>query len=660
MADQDTVRVQMPDGKQWDIPRANLSKAKARGATEVEGTLTKIGRGATLGAFSGAGIPETMHPIESMVSGVGEQAKTVFRPWWHPTRETMKESVLANPVAAVPLALAKGGAEVTEDINPVVDNLFRWLVNVTGGQHGAGGRKLGYVPVEVEKASHDIAQLVTQVALLKGGKEAAETPLSEGTVARGAERGRQVLQQAIVSKAEVENARLAHEAEIKSINDAYEKKVQETGQKTAADEAARRAKIEQAKDKYAAQLAEHTDKVRQASQKQVAGEAKKKTFTQPRSGPVYQRLASMADRVATEYLPKLDKAVRAAYNARWGAWRQAMGDAQGDFTPVMQAVEDAEDTILKGSRENIGIFRSILSEGEDPLLADATVFRNPGAGIDVKAIRGMSEKTRSAISRYLEDLGGRPEAGRMPLEETSLPIDEIRGYVTELQQKMFTGKFVGDIWRALDHVRRVAEEEVQKVAKDRGQLDVYKRLKADWSQYMQDFYDADGALTKLKNSGTSDGRLNLLSGSEGQNIVSALGRYSRLLTKDASGLTAIDLTGKVRSIMHQLREASAAARIPEAPERPQFPPRKPPRAMPERPETQPFSPEGIRRERIQKTAENLSRITGWDVASVGYALRELFTGQTPWALGYPVGKRVLSRLLSNPRVVEYLVREATD
>src|ERR1700736_4231299 len=80
MPDQDTVRVKMLDGKQWDIPRTSLLKAKARGAVEVspEGLGTKVGvqefkeemRG-SLGFTPEGGV---MEDIKTIGSGLKEEA----------------------------------------------------------------------------------------------------------------------------------------------------------------------------------------------------------------------------------------------------------------------------------------------------------------------------------------------------------------------------------------------------------------------------------------------------------------------------------------------------------------------------------------------------------------------------------------------------------
>ena len=522
------------------------------------------------------------------------------------------------------------------------------------------------------------------------------------------------LQEAVVGKAEVEEARLAHEAkaadklrehaekvdairkenegklqlarseheaELSKIDEEYNEKVQKVGRKTAEDEAAYQLKKEHAKDAYAKKLAEHQQKLHEASAKLSASEVAEKTLRTgaPRGGPVYQRLAGMADKIANN-IPVLERAVRQVYGARWNAWRQAIGPIEGDFTPVMEAVEHAEDSILKGSPENIAIFRNILKEGEDPILADASVFKGKGAGIDVKDIIGsrfMSEATRNRVLRSLEESGVDTETGRPPLEQTDLPLEDMRGYIEELQQKLYSGKMPsGDIYRALKYVKEAAETAVEETikAKDPKQLPVYMRLKADWSQMLEDFRDQTGALYKLSKSINPDTRLNFLKSAEGARVIDALQRYQRFLSKGSvTGSDLIDLSGWVRSLISELRKAESA-KIPKAPERPTLPARpsprempKPPKGpesvtlglkeMPKRPETEPFSSAKYRREHIQKVAENLSHITGWDVASIGYAIRELFSGETPWALGYPVGKRVLSKLLTMPGVVEYLSKE---
>lgn len=689
---QDQVQVKMPDGRMWNIPRTNLLKAKARGAVEVspEGAMTKIGRGAALGVASGLGIPETQHPVKDLFGNLAAQGKEQEE----------------NPVSSIGKVLL-GPA-------PMLYGLGKNL-------YGAG--KEGYKGIsgnDPEEAAHGISSLLTQLLTLKGGKEAATTPIGESEILGAGKAGGEVvqrgLQRAVVSDSEIVKAHAEHTAKMadvqiknfQALNDAtaefdrdmkeaekeHQKAVNETEGTNLQKEAAHKLKVEQIKEKHAAQLAKDNEAYKQKvsqlrreyedkisafnkpgesaeSGMGTAAETKRKSLTtQPRSGPVYQRIAGMADKIA-ETVPALSKKVRSAYDARWNAWREAMGDAEGNFTPVQQAVQEAEDSILKGSPENIQIFRNILKEGEDPILANASVFRS-GAGIDVKDIIGsrfMSEATRNRVMRSLEDAGVSSETGRMPLAETTLPVDEIRGYLTELQQKMHGGKFTGDVYRALKHVQEAANKEIERVAGEKGQLGSYRKLKSDWSQFLGDFYDSDGALKKLQNAVNSDARLNLLSGSEGSRIIDAMGRY-------ASFGPDIDSVGRLRSLMKQLRELPSRAREVTAPELPGKPAAPPEPALPEPPTpkappefkppkkrevreepVEPFSEEKFRRQKISSIAEGLHRITGWELASIGYALREILYGEVPWGMTYPVVKRTAAALLSNPKVVDYLTRE---
>jgi hypothetical protein len=95
----------------------------------------------------------------------------------------------------------------------------------------------------------------------------------------------------------------------------------------------------------------------------------------------------------------------------------------------------------------------------------------------------------------------------------------------------------------------------------------------------------------------------------------------------------------------------------EAPKTSEIEPFKAKGKEPEAPELQKFSPEDFRREKILSKAEKLSDLTGWDILAGAEGMREVFTGHPPYAWGYPVGKRVASRVLQNPSVLDWLSGE---
>lgn len=134
---------------------ARLSQAPA----PEESTLAKVGRGAALGAASGAGIAETPNPVRDTL-------KNLFSSWVNPSdaEATMRQS----PPMAMASGLVQGFGKATEAVNPILDNFFRWLSNKTGGQ------QYDYKTVDPEQTAHDITQFGTQLAMLKGGKEGVE------------------------------------------------------------------------------------------------------------------------------------------------------------------------------------------------------------------------------------------------------------------------------------------------------------------------------------------------------------------------------------------------------------------------------------------------------------------------------------------------------
>ncbi len=149
-----------------DVP----PKAAPAAKSETEGVVPKVLRGAELGAFAGAGIAETQHPVRDTARGYAEQAKTVAK-FWTLKHEDMKASLLANPVVAIPRAMTEGFLDVIKDINPLIDNMFRHLST----------QQYADKPVDPEKTAHDISQLATSVLLLKGGADEHST-LVDGTL----------------------------------------------------------------------------------------------------------------------------------------------------------------------------------------------------------------------------------------------------------------------------------------------------------------------------------------------------------------------------------------------------------------------------------------------------------------------------------------------
>ena len=702
MPDTEQIQVRMPDGKMWMIPKENLAKAQARGAKPVSNPSTFEKANARSFGFDTRKLQE-YGPLEAVregIKGFGDVAaatlKDPFVPF-HALASGVTQAITPRldtdtigGVEDIVKGIRDPGSYSKENLQEKGGHLLGSFAQVAGGvDEGAAAR----APIEIAGKVGDVAKRPVGAIhdYLGGDARSVERARSEH-VNNMAELQLKNLQERNTAVADYEKA-------VKEAEEQHRQDVQKTGENNYQKEAAHRLKVEQIKQDHAAKVARDSEKYKQkvsevqrkyedeisafnkpAGTKTASGDAtgaelKRKTLSvQPRSGPVYQRLAGMADKVA-DNVTKLDKTVRTAYDANWNAWRHAMGDAEGDFTPVQAAVREAENNILKGSPESLAIFRNILKEGEDPLLAQAGVFRNRGGGVDVKDLLGsghMSETTRNRVLQSLRDAGLDEETGTPIAEDVSLPIDQIRGYVTELQKKMHEGRFPsGDVYRALKYVTDAGNGAVERAikAKNPQQLPIYNQLKSNWAQYLNDFYNRDGALTKLKDAGTSDARLNLITGSQGSNLIEALGRYAKFNPD-------VELPGRMRSLMKQLRQLPSSTDAPVRGEFPSAPaPRPEPRLpaaptpkpvpefkapelkLPEPRDITPFDPQQFRKDNFQKVVHKFKTFGFDDKGAIMGAIFEISRGNLPLALSYPIVKRILASVMDRQSVEDWVARE---
>jgi len=159
--------------KQYVLPQVNASNLK-RSAMETPfeaknkgGAVSGPAREAALGAFSGAGIPETQTPIKDLGSNLVQQFQDMAG------KRGAEQALRANPAVAIPTSLAEGFGKTADATNPLIDNLFRWLSN------NLGGRKFDYKPVDAGQTAHDVTSFATQAALLKGGSEKVPEALGD-------------------------------------------------------------------------------------------------------------------------------------------------------------------------------------------------------------------------------------------------------------------------------------------------------------------------------------------------------------------------------------------------------------------------------------------------------------------------------------------------
>jgi hypothetical protein len=639
MPNDDILLMVTPDGKKYNVPRSQVPAMTQKFGAKPWVQPGPVNRAVT----SFAGMPEgtNINPAsKGFYAGAGDLGNYITG---------LKQAITSlNPLPAMSDAATAATTKMNQPD----------ILNKIGGGTEYAISRVPYVGPMAARAMEQagkgdiagsmgssIAAGLSGAGMAKGAPALAEhlTPAALSEMAR-----KPVAGLLDVGENFEERARKEHQDAIDTIKRDYEQKIQQAGENTAEHEAAYRTKLEQARDNYSQKIAANEAKKIESSAKQSGAETKKKALTtQPRSGPVYQRLAGMADQIATQDVPKLDKDVRVAQNNRWTAFRQAIGDNPAspkmvDWTPVQQAVVDAETNILQGSPENIAIFRNILREGVDPTLEKATVFRKTGGALeDVLNSKNLTEEGRARLIKQLgdeaqfEDRGG---SGPVAKPNVQIPFEDARGYYTELGEKIAKSRSIpGDVRRALRSVQEVADKQAIKPAIPKEQVPVYERLKSDWAGYMGDFYDSDGPLAQLKNSATSDGRLNLITGSKGANIIDALGRYS-MFNPNVTGMA-----GRLRSLMKQVRELpSVAPSIPGRLRPPSFPREPEPINISERPST--TEPLDMTREKLQ-ALEKMPKTWG--------TLRP-YQAVIPYYWPRLAAQKLIAELLSHPALREWI------
>jgi hypothetical protein len=604
--DQGQVQVTTPDGKNWTIPKANLAAAQARGAKLVTpkapqappSTASTVGREATLGAFSGLGIPETKTPLQDIVKGI--------------TTNKPSTASLLDPTAGA-LTSAMGMAkDVYGSGKEAVQGIQRGDPGMIAHGGAEGITRLLMMKSMAEAPNAEIAGKATKTALREvigiGDKDIAKT-LTEST------------KKVTEAQAKATEAEQAHAQKVEEAKAAYAKKVAAT------------------KEGYADKIAKTEEGKVSASKAQSAAETRKAAL-QTKRGPVYQRMTEMAD-TAQKNVQEVDTKVRAVENAKWNSFRREVGNPDIDWGKVQNSVSDAERDILQGSPENIAIFKNIMKEGQGGGgLADASVFKG-GGGVDVKEFLS-SIKDPIRRNQFIQEMRARgenvaPEAG-IPQEGATVPMDTARGFYTELGEKIYGRELPGDVRRALRSVQDSIDGEITRsVAKAGGKDAVmnYRQLKSDWRDYMQAFYDKDSPIQKLKRGADPNDKLRPIVGDEGERAVKLFGKYKQYGAD-------VNQLGRLRSLFTSIKELpSSGGKVPGEVARPKFPERP---KIPEAPKAEipsKMTPYEARKSKVQQAAQTYAHPpTRWEL-------------MFPPLLAYRLG---LKKLLQSPAMQDWLAK----
>ena len=694
MPDQDTIRVQTIDGKLWDIPRQNLAKAQQRGAkiytapvltSQAESPVPKPGA-IQRGVTSFAGVPEStnINPLDKgFYAGMGNLGNYIA---------ALKQAITGlNPIPASTDAASTAMARMKQPgiINkiagaveyPISGIPFAGPATVRAMEQGAEGDIAGSVGSSIGAGLMGTGLAKTAPALAENLMPAAfanrvRGPLrgiagvGGGFEKRMVEEHRTALTDYNAKLSEImeENRRAVDEA--RQTHGQAVANVQEQNAKALSDY---REKLQGIKQKYAGQVAEKEAAIPGASASQSAAEVKRSGLGDaPRSGPVFQRLQGMTNQVYG-MIDNLQDRIRSYNQKQWRSFdtavdeamkKKSADDAQVDWTPVQQAVKDAEENILKGSPESISVFRNIMRES--PQLDEASVLRSSqatdAAGNLKEILRGANPNMRRQILANLHAQGlseadalrdtppGETPAG-LPGKNVQIPFADARGYLTELGGKLTGARLPGDVYRALDHVREVADQQITKVTREAGQDAVYRNLKDEYKTYKQNFDDPEAAIYQFDKLDTPEKRVDFLASGKGQNLIDSLSKY-RGFGSDPN------LPGRVRSLVRQIRDLPERKAVPSAPERPSFPKQPELKEYPEGPDysktkeppdlIEPLDITRKRIERLEDMAKTFSQFTPNQVRWLRSGITQRGVG---WALSHPGWRAWLA---SNPTAMKSL------
>jgi len=469
-------------------------------------------REAILGAGTGAGIPESEHPISEAAKGL---AKTIYEP---PKTTDEKVFEFGLPV----YRLAKGLVQQTYGYGQEAFDSLDWTKvadKLKNGPYGKSDAVLTFKEGSGGKPqfAHAVAGLATELVMMlrevgKGGPEiakkagAAKAALGEKamrTAQAAAGTGTQLAEDVAAKTVEgvtehneaelgkYETAKERHAAAVEGVEakNAAAAKDYETSVQRLNEDYNRR--IDEAKSKYADKVAErerevarlqaeHARKVADARAKWVekAYEAKQVAKEQAKIEGRRQALQSAQKKYADlvkENVGQTFKNVKAGLDARWDALREKIGkEATVD---VVRKPAEGEDTGVKGGTETgaaskPSIFESIKQS--QSMLAgvpqDLTIFKQI-----------MKEITQS--DSMIEGESG--ELSEVPKE--SIPFGDARVQFSALGEKAYAAS--GNLKRALMNVYDAYDRALNDTASKAGAAKDYATLKYDWSQYMKDWHD---------------------------------------------------------------------------------------------------------------------------------------------------------------------------
>jgi len=259
-----------------------------------------------------------------------------------------------------------------------------------------------------------------------------------------------------------------------------------------------------------------------------------------------EQTKNQAAKGLTENLNKTIDTIKTAFDAEYGDFdakvlgktpQNPKGTLPADISPVAQAVQDAKKNLIEGTEESNKQFDSIMQR----------------------------------IGKDRVDLGG----GQLgPVPGQMIPAADLRGYITELESKVYDSNLLPDVRQAVKSVIEAGKKQVTSaIENEHGPqvVKLYKDLNSRYSDYLTDWRDfsEDNPLPKIRNrllrsvmQKNPDVAADLdiaksLTGDKGKTALKLLKKYEKFGAKP-------EILANYRKAIEQMDALPKEAKVPKA------------------------------------------------------------------------------------------------
>jgi len=225
----------------------------------------------------------------------------------------------------------------------------------------------------------------------------------------------------------------------------------------------------------------------------------------PSAEPIAAARQQLTERIA-ENIKETHAAAKQSLDARWGALKEKVGNDIQASPDSLAAIEESarSGNLSNATPASLAEFEKTMARVREPEVSAQAAMENQVAEAYGYKAAGKAGKSAADVARgkvgadvfngLVERL--KAEGAVQPPEATTGTFGDLRARYTRLGEVLAKGGLEGDVYHALEQVRDGYGAELQSIAERKGAAGEYSALKGDWSQYMQDFYNADSPVAQ--------------------------------------------------------------------------------------------------------------------------------------------------------------------